>query len=228
MAATQGVPNPTPIKTHELRSRILNVATPNNYLVRFAPPAAVQAFMKARGESYIDIGADIELRCIRTTTPGTSFLTHSVANDYPGVVEEIPYRRAYENSIDMSFIVDNNYDTQVFFENWVDYMSGIGRFATREDYRDNAGANFRMSYYGGGTEGYKTKIFLTKFEKDVSNLENIKKSRKNKKGLRYTLIDAYPKQINSMELNYGPADEFLRLAVTFGYSRYVSERINLK
>ena len=227
MAAIKGVPNPTPIKTSQLKSKIMNVATPNNYLVRFAPPKAVQAFMKARGESYADIGADIELRCIRTTTPGTSFLTHSVANDYPGVVEEIPYRRAYENSIDMSFIVDNNYDTQVFFENWVDYMSGIGRAVSREDYTDKAGANFRMSYYGG-TEGYKTKIFLTKFEKDVSNLENIKKSRKKKKGLRYTLIDAYPKQINSMELNYGPADEFLRLAVTFGYSRYVSERINLK
>ena len=59
---------------------------------------------------------EIELRCILTTTPGTSFLTHSVSADYHGVVEEIPYRRAYENEIGMTFIVDNNYDTVSFFE----------------------------------------------------------------------------------------------------------------
>ena len=227
MASRGGVPDPKPIKTSELKSRILNVATPNNYLVRFAPPSAVQDFMVQRGQSYSTIGEDIELRCIRTTTPGTSFLTHSVANDYPGVVEEIPYRRAYESSIEMTFIVDNNYDTQVFFENWVDYMSGVGTLGTREEYLNAPNANYRMNFYGG-ISGYKTRIFMTKFEKDISEFENIKKSRSKKPGLRYTLIDAYPKQINSMELNYGPAEDFLRLAVTFGYSRYVSERINLQ
>ena len=223
MPATQGVPDPTPIKTSQLKSRIMNIATPNNYLVRLAPPSAVQGFMRARGVEYSTVGEDIELRCIRTTTPGTSFLTHSVANDYQGVVEEIPYRRAYENSIEMTFIVDNNYDTFAFFEAWADYMCGIGAPITRQEYKQEA-ANFRMNYY----EEYKTQIFLTKFEKDISNQERISDTRQNKKGLRYTFIDAYPKQINSMELNYGPAEDYLRLAVTFGYSRYISERINLK
>ena len=46
--------------------------------------------------------------------------------------------------------------------------------------------------------------------------------------MTYTLINAYPKQINSMDLAYGPAEEYLRLAVTFGYSRYVRERTVLK
>ena len=226
MAATQGVPDPRPIKTSTIKSKILNVAAPNIYQVRLAPPGAVQSFMQQRGNSYSTIGEDIELRCIRTTTPGTSFLTHSVASDYQGVVEEIPYRRAYENSIEMTFIVDNNYETVVFFENWVDYMSGLGAPNTKEQYRDNAGANFRMNYYGGRA-GYKTNIFLTKFEKDVATLENITDSREKKYALRYSFIDSYPKQINSMELNYGPTDEFLRLSVTFGYSRYVLDRITV-
>lgn len=221
MAATQGVPDPRPIKTSEIKSRILNVAAPNIYQVRLAPPGAVQRFMNARGNPYPTIGEDIELRCISTTTPGTSFLTHSVAADYQGVVEEIPYRRAYENSIEMAFIVDNNYETVIFFENWVDYMSGL---VDKNQYRDYDGANFRMNYYSGA-DGYKTKIFLTKFEKDVSNFTNIKESRDIKYALQYSFIDAYPKQINSMELSYGPTDEFLRLSVTFGYSRYVLDRI---
>ena len=225
MASQGGVPSPRPIKTSQIKSRILNVATPNNYIVRLTPPGAVLGFMEERNLTPLQ-REDIELRCIRTSTPGSSFLTHSVANDYQGIVEEIPYRRAYETSIEMTFIVDNNYDTVAFFEAWMDFMSGLGSTATRDEYRDNPGANYRMNYYGG-TGGYKTNIYLVKFEKDVSNLENIKESRDNEKALQYTLIDAYPKQLNSMELNYGPAEDFLRLTVTFGYSRYVRERVSI-
>ncbi len=226
MASRGGEPEPKPIKTSLIKSRILNVATPNNYLVRFTPPGEVINFMEARGLTDL-IREDIELRCLITTTPGTSFLTHSVSADYHGVVEEIPYRRAYENEIGMTFIVDNNYDTVAFFEAWVDYMSGVGLRASREDYKAPL-VNYRMSYYGGEF-GYKcNKLYITKFEKDNSQFEPIKESRENKKSMTYTLINAYPKQINSMDLSYGPAEEFLRLAVTFGYSRYVRERTALK
>ena len=227
MASIGGEPKPKPIKTSQIKSRILNVATPNNYLVQFTPPEAVYDFMVRRGLNPDLIREDVELRCIITTTPGTSFLTHSVSADYHGVVEEIPYRRAYENEIGMTFIVDNNYDTVAFFEAWVDYMSGVGLRASREDYKAPL-ANYRMSYYGGKF-GYKCdKLYITKFEKDNSQFEPIKESRENKKKMTYTLINAYPKQINSMDLSYGPAEEFLRLAVTFGYSRYVRERTVLK
>ena len=222
MASIGGVPQPKPIKTSQIKSRILNVATPNNYVVRFTPPEAVLTFMNARGLSNLN-REDIELRCLITSTPGTSFLTHSVSADYHGVVEEIPYRRAYENEIGMTFIVDNNYDTVAFFEAWVDYMSGVGTIASREDYKSPY-VNYRMNYY----EEYTNNLFITKFERDNTGFEPIKESRDNKKSMTYTLINAYPKQINSMDLAYGPAEEFLRLAVTFGYSRYVRERTVLK
>ena len=222
MASRGGVPQPKPIKTSQIKSRILNVATPNNYVVRFNPPEAVNSFMNARGLTDL-IKQDVELRCIITTTPGTSFLTHSVSADYHGVVEEIPYRRAYENEIGMTFIVDNNYDTVAFFEAWVDYMSGVGPVKSRDEYK-NPVVNYRMNYY----KDYRSNLHITKFERDNTGFEPIKESRDNKKSMTYTLINAYPKQINSMDLAYGPADEFLRLAVTFGYSRYVRERTVLK
>jgi hypothetical protein len=184
--------------------------------------------MEKRGLNPDLMREEIELRCILTTTPGTSFLTHSVSADYHGVVEEIPYRRAYENEIGMTFIVDNNYDTVSFFEAWVDYMSGVGPVKPRDAYKKFSYVNYRMNYYGG-LNGYKCdKLFITKFERDNTGFEPIKESRDNKKSMTYTLINAYPKQINSMDLAYGPADEFLRLAVTFGYSRYVRERTALK
>jgi len=222
MASRGGVPQPKPIKTSQIKSRILNVATPNNYLVRFNPPGKVNEFMKKRGLSEL-IKEDIELRCLNLTTPGTSFLTHSVSADYHGVVEEIPYRRAYENEIGMTFIVDNNYDTVAFFEAWVDYMSGVGPVKARDEYK-NPNVNYRMNYY----KDYRSTLHITKFERDNTEFEPIKVSREDKKSMTYTLISAYPKQINSMDLAYGPSDEFLRLAVTFGYSRYVRERVALK
>ena len=228
MASRGGEPEPKPIKTSLIKSRILNVATPNNYVVNFTPPQAVKTFMEKRGFDPDLMREDIELRCVITTTPGTSFLTHSVSADYHGVVEEIPYRRAYENEIGMTFIVDNNYDTVAFFEAWVDYMSGVGPVKPRDAYKNNPYVNYRMNYYGG-KNGYKCdKLFITKFERDNTGFEPIKESRDNKKLMTYTLINAYPKQINSMDLAYGPADEYLRLAVTFGYSRYVRERTVLK
>jgi hypothetical protein len=223
MPSRGGVPAPRSYKTSEIKSRILNVATPNIYQVRFAPPSAVQSFLTRRGVSYSQYGEDIELRCIQTTTPGTSFLTHSVSADYHGVVEEIPYRRAYENEIGMTFIVDNNYDTVAFFEGWVDYMSGLGTNASRQQYKDSKFVNYRMNYY----DDYITNIYIVKFEKDISGSIRIDETRENKRALQYTLIDAYPKQINSMDLAYGPTEEFLRFNVTFGYSRYVRERLTV-
>ena len=49
MASLGGEPEPKPIKTSLIKSRILNVATPNNYLVRFTPPGEVINFMEGKG-----------------------------------------------------------------------------------------------------------------------------------------------------------------------------------
>ena len=220
MPSPTGGSNPKPFKTSEIKSRILNVAKPTIYMVRLQPPTAVTSFIQQRGINYLDIGEDIELRCFRTSTPATSFLTHAVSADYHGVVEEIPYRRGYENEISMSFYVDTNYDTIEFFEGWVDYMSGLGVTAPRDSYYSSQ-AFFRMSYY----DSYRVPIFLTKFEKDVSYEKNILDTA-DRKSLEYTFIDAYPKAINSMELSYD-STEALTLDVTFGYSRYVRRRLSV-
>lgn len=222
MPAPAGGPTPRSFKTSEIKSRILNVATPTTYIVKFTPPQLVQNFLSERGINYNTQGEDFELRCYRTSTPSSSFLTHAVSADYHGVAQEIPYRRGYENEIAMSFTVDNNYDIVEFFEGWIDYMSGVGINGTRDDYYSPQ-ANYRMSYY----DTYKTNMFLTKFEKDVASSGRISSTRQNKKALEYTFIETYPKTINSMELGYGSVDEFLNLDITFGYTRYVRRRIDI-
>ena len=216
-----GGPAPGPVKTSALKSKILNIATPNNYLVRLQPPSLVAAVLDRKGVSYATNGSDIELRCHRTSMPGTSFLTHSVSSDVQGQVEEIPYRRGYNTEITMGFIVDTDYKVLQFFETWQDYMSGIetnGSDNTASYYE--VGATYRPNYY----DDYITSIFITKFEKDTGTF--VKSNRLVKPEMEVTLLKAYPKLIADVELMYGPTGEFLNVDVTFGYSRYVKRRKN--
>ena len=215
-------PTPRSYNTSEIKSRLLNVATPNTYMVKFTPPSEVQSLMAERGVNYSSNGETFELACLGISTPDTSFLTHSVQADYHGVTQEIPYRRGYSNEIELRFLVDNNYDILEFFESWVDWMSGVGTRGTTNDF--NYGSmNYRASYYND----YITDLYLTKFEKDVSIDSRIINSRQSKKAIEYRMIQAYPKAINSMELAYGPASGPLELSVTFGYTRYTQKRISV-
>lgn len=217
-----GGPAPGPIKTSAIKSRILNVATPNNYLVKLQPPGKVTSLLAQRGIPYGVDGSDIELRCHRTTIPGSAFLTHSVSADIQGQVEEIPYRRGYDTEIAMSFIVDTDYKVINFFETWMDYMSGMA----------NSGGDNTVSYYAPGAvyrpnyyNDYIADIFITKFEKDAGTSH--KGNRIQKPEIEVNLLKAYPKQVQQVELSYGPTGEFLNLEVSFGYSRYVKRSVNI-
>jgi hypothetical protein len=64
-----------------------------------------------------------------------------------------------------------------------------------------------------GSDGYRSDIFLTKFEKEVRG-EN----------LSYTFIKAFPTAITSMPVSYGDSD-ILRCNVSFTYMRYIKQRV---
>ena len=221
MAFPGGGPAPGPVKTTELKSKILNIATPNNYIVRLQPPPLVSNLLTSRGINYSLDGQNIEFRCHNTSLPGSSFLTHSVSADIQGQVEEIPYRRGYDTEIEMSFIVDPDYKVVSFFEGWMDFMSGMANSES-----DNlaayygVAATYRPNYY----DDYIANIFITKFEKDTGT--RIASNRSQKPEIEVNLLKAYPKAVNKMTLQYGPAGEFLNMDVTMGYSRYVKRRVN--
>mgnify|MGYP001156931450 FL=1 len=216
------MPGPTPrvYKTSEIKSRLLNVARPSTYMVKFTPPPAVQSFIAQRGISYATKGETFELSCSVIKTPSTNFLTHAVSADYHGVNQEIPYRRAYENEIGLTFYVDAQYEIVEFFEGWVDYMSGLGSTLAREEYRKPQ-AFYRQNYYN---DYASSSLFLTKFERSYNRQLGAVEKAEPQKYLEYEMIQAYPKAINSMELGYAQYDSLLTLDVTFGYTRYVRVR----
>ena len=203
-------PRPNKISTSAIKSRLLNLAQTSVYRVKIQPPLAISNFLEGQGRefSYQTSGGDLELLCSETSLPGSTLATHDKTSDYAGVTEKFAYRRIYDETIDMNFYVDKNYNVIEFFEGWMDYISGIGRTGRRSDYK-NTPIGYRMSY----PKEYKTNIYLTKFEKDEQN-----------KLLAYTFVDAFPITINSTPVTYQSSD-LLRFNVSFSYVRYVRERM---
>ena len=156
---------PRPYRTSELKSRITNLAQTSVYQIKIQPPPAVFQFLKesGRGFDYVRGGENLELLCDSAVLPGSSFATHEPTNDYAGVTEKMAYRRMYDGTLDLSFMVDRNYNVIEMLDGWLDFISGVGITGSRSAYKSRH-VNYRMTY----PEQYRTELYLTKFEKDVS------------------------------------------------------------
>jgi len=193
----------------EIKSRILNIAQTSIYHVKFALPESAASFLgnSARGITDRTI-SDIELLCCEASLPGSGLATHDVTNDYHGVSEKMAYRRLYDDSIDLTFYVDRNYNVIEFFDGWINYIVGEGSTFSREEYKDSY-VHYRMNY----PKNYRSTLHIVKFEKDV----NIGTS------MQYTLVNAFPTNIISMPVSYEQS-QLLKCTVSFSFTRYVRER----
>jgi len=220
-------PRPNRVKTTDLKSRILNLAQTSVYQVKLQPPPSVSAFLALRGIYYGQDGEDLELLCSETALPGTSLFTHEQTNDFHGVTEKMAYRRSYDDAIDMTFYVDRDYKVIDFFDGWIDYISGQGN---QDVYKSHV-ANFRFNY-PDGRDGYRSDIFLSKFEKDAGSVQQQPFSftvperdlSRSKEYLSYTFIKAFPTAITSMPVSYAESD-ILKCNVSFSYMRYIKQRV---
>ena len=211
---------PRPYRTSELKSRITNLAQTSVYQIKIQPPPGVFQFLKEFGREfdYIREGENLEILCESAVLPGSAAATHDVTNDYAGVSEKMVYRRMYDGNMDLTFLVDHDYNVIEFFDGWIDYTTGVGVNQNRNMYKSRY-ANYRMSY----PNDYRSEMYLTKFEKDVAYPGSSSSSSAEPKQLQYTLVGAFPESITSMPVSYGASD-LLRCTVSMSYIRYVRER----
>ena len=212
---------PRPYRTSDLKSRITHLAQTSIYQIKIHPAPGVSSFLKesGRGFDYVRQGEDMELLCESAVLPGSASATHDVTNDYAGVSEKMVYRRMYDGSMDLTFLVDHDYNVIEFFDGWIDFTTGVGVEQSRNLYKSRY-ANYRMTY----PNDYRSEMYITKFEKDVSTPGNrTVANNADPLQLQYTLVGAYPESITSMPVSYGASD-LLRCTVTINYMRYVRER----
>ena len=156
-------------------------------------------------------GKDIGIMCSEASLPTSSFATSEVKDNFHGITQQFAHTRIYIDS-DFTFYVDQNYNTLKFFEGWMDYISGVD---------NNTGGVQDQNYYrrfnypmNGGKIGYKCGVLeFSKFERDYSN-------DLNAKSLTYEFINAFPKGMTSIPVQYGGAD-LTKVTVQFAYDRYI-------
>lgn len=205
-----------PIKTSELKSRVLQLAQTSVYQIKLSPPTDVLSHLRQNGFDYAADGENMELLCNSAVLPGSSLKTHDIVGDFQGVSEKMAYQRMYDESVDLTFYVDHDYKVINLFDGWLDYISGKG--SGQRLSRNNAlsyAANYRMNY----PNSYKTNMSIVKFEKDVSTDRSIFEDDKTFQ-LTYTLVNAFPKTIVSTPISY-EGNQILKYSVSMSIQRYV-------
>lgn len=208
-------PAPSPKQMFQIKEKLLRPATTSHFQVWISPPEEVKSWLSSRGFNYNQNEELISLSCSDTSLPGSKLNTLDIVDDHTGVTEKHAYRKAYDNQIDFTFFVDhgdgtNNYNVIWFFENWMTYIAN-------EDYNNGFeinNFNYRFRFPDGNTlgGGYRTDIFIQKFEKDFKGAP-----------LEYKFLKAYPISINSIPVSY-ESSQLLKCTVTFTYTKYMINR----
>ena len=213
-------PRPEIVSLSEIKSKLLRPALTSHYICNFQPPDSANGFLSARVPNTPTKRADrLSLACSDATLPGSSLQTHDITNDFTGVTEKHAYRRLYDDRADFSFYVDaEEYYVIDFFESWIGYT-------VNEQYGKNGekikkrNYNYRVNY----SKYYTTDaLSITKFERSYGT-----KEPKGSASLRYNFVKAFPISINSMPVSYD-SSQLLKCTVSFTYSRYWIEGLNLQ
>ena len=198
-------PSPRKVPNFEIKQKLLRPALTSHFRCWFNPPDISDI-----RQYYLEGGNTISLLCSDASLPGSSVLTNEINDDYTGVTERLGYRRQYDNTTDFTFYVDHatlngGYNVIRLFEAWIRYAMGETGEAPDANY------HYRVRYPDEPKIGYRTEMFIQKFERDF--LGNY---------LEYTFVRAYPIAIASMPVSYN-ASELLKCSVSFTYNRYILE-----
>jgi len=161
----------------------------------------------------------LSFSCANASLPASTYATGEVKDNFQGVVQEFAHTRI-NTDIDFSFYVDRNYKVLMFFEAWMNFISGGNSFDMGEPslYSETVGSNYYRRFNYPRFYKNASGFYITKFDKNYNNPGATQ--------ITYQLIDAFPKSIASIPLQYGEA-EVTKVTVTMYYDRYRVWRQNV-
>lgn len=189
----------------EAKTLIGPLAENNQYLVTFSTlsPQISDYLTKYSGVSNLKdfLSRRAGILCSNASLPTTAYATGEVKDNFMGIPQQFAHTRIYTD-IDFSFYIDKDYTLLKIFEGWMEYMSS----GSNADVMQNEVGYYRRMRY---PDTYKvSSMYINKFEKDY------------KKAIRYRFVNAFPKAMTNVPVNYGPA-EVLKITVSFNYDRYI-------
>ena len=166
--------------------------------------------------------------CSSASLPGSNFNISEELGSRQGMTERFATRRIY-NEFDLTFYIDDDYNTLRMLEEWMNYINPIynetnGRYDGNQSSQSNAyqerNSYSRFRY----PDDYRRKIRITKFERDfLENPNDRNNTFKNMPLLTYHFIDTFPVNINAVPMSYD-GSTFLQVTVVFSYLRHTIEK----
>jgi len=161
--------------------------------------------------------------CSDVTLPGSSFDMSEESGSRQGVIERFATRRIYTD-FDLTFYVDDDYNSLRLLEEWMNFIDpiyssgsvyqGSGNGQTGFSESDNF---YRMKY----PNEYKRDISVVKFERNFLANPSVPNSGFRPQSLiKYTFIDAFPMNIVAIPFSY-ESSTITKVTASFNYSRYV-------
>ncbi len=213
----------TKYSTSDFLSKFGNIAQSSQYRAHWAFPRGFNALIKSQFDKVIlDEGSVL---CKATSLPGSSLATHDINDDYYGVTQKSAYRRQFDNSIDLTFYIDSNYQMLYLFEAWMEYIMPL------QGQNLKSGNVYYKAHY---PNHYRSSLFIHKFNKDRNGVSGYRENARpatfnyNTPGeITYEFINAFPQNISSTVVSYD-ASANLEFTVTFAYDRYITDRSSMK
>ena len=154
-----------------------------------------------RGDiTYSGFARDLTYLCEIAEMPGRGFMNVDVR--YYGPNQKLPYNTQYED-ITLTFLCRNEGIERQFFDDWLSTINPVHTFDF--SYRDEYSVDIDIFHYTDVDE----------------NDEGVPTPKYN-----ITLKDAYPLLINPQAMTWGD-DQFLRLSVTFTYTKWIRRNYDL-
>jgi len=166
--------------------------------------------------------------CSSASLPGSNFNISEELGSRQGMTERFATRRIY-NEFDLTFYIDDDYNTLRMFEEWMNFINPVynesnGRYDGSE--ASQLGAYQERNTYSRFRypDDYRRKVSITKFERDFLQNPNDRNNKfKNMPLLTYHFIDTFPVNINAVPLSYA-GSTVLQVTVVFTYLRHTIEK----
>ena len=196
------------ITMQDVKEKLGKLSLTNQYQVNFSSlKKTITDYLELNGMDNAKefLSRDAGLLCSDASLPASAFATAEVKDNFMGIPQEFAHTRLYTD-IDFTFYVDEDYTMLKIFEGWMDYISSG---ADADGIQPGQRGFYRRLRY---PNDYKCDTMsIAKFEKNLGRT------------LLYEFVNAFPKSLTSMPVNYGAAD-ILKVTVSFNYDRYVMTR----
>ena len=124
----------------------------------------------------------------------------------------------FDNTIDLKFYIDANYQIMYLFEAGMEYiMPLVGKNPK------SSTSSFVANY----PDNYKCDLHLYKFNKDMDAPWSVVNPFRTKGSIVYSFINVFPQNISSADVSYDPSQN-LEFTVTFSYERYITNKTGIR